>query len=283
MWKSTSVLSGRQFFTKSFLGDGAAVLARSSGENENHHAIEQASRRWRGGRRDDSARTCRKILISAQVAQALAKADEATDPAQPLSKEDFVDDLALTSMARLWDVGKSEPIKVGKASPTEGTLPGAVYFIVKYGELGAAARANAEVGGDSASRAVAIGAVLGAAVLVGAVQRPVRRDALPRPLRGRGGALRLLPQGLLRAGGGVHGPCQDRAEGAAPRLVPLLADAAEALLGHKALSPPSRHKTHRYPPKRPRRRPRRPCPPTPTDHPSTRGRAPHLYARTCTP
>ena len=83
--------------------------------------------------------------------QALAKVDEATDPAQPLSKEDFVDDLALTSMARLWDVGKSEPIKVGKASPTEGTLPGAVYFIVKYDNLAAAARANAEVGGDSAS------------------------------------------------------------------------------------------------------------------------------------
>ena len=102
--------------------------------------------------------------------QALAKVDEATDPAQPLSKEDFVDDLALTSMARLWDVGKSEPIKVGKASPTEGTLPGAVYFIVKYdNNLVAAARANAEVGGDSASRAVAIGAVLGAAGGLGAI------------------------------------------------------------------------------------------------------------------
>ena len=30
-------------------------------------AIEQASRRWRGGRRDDAARTRRKILISTQV------------------------------------------------------------------------------------------------------------------------------------------------------------------------------------------------------------------------
>ena len=38
-------------------------------------------------------------FIQKKVAQALAKADEATDPAQPLSKEDFVDDLALTSMA----------------------------------------------------------------------------------------------------------------------------------------------------------------------------------------
>ena len=109
-------------------------------------------------------------FIQKKVAQALAKVDEATDPAQPLSKEDFVDDLALTSMARLWDVGKSEPIKVGKASPTEGTLPGAVYFIVKYeNNLVAAARANAEVGGDSASRAVAIGAVLGAAGGLGAI------------------------------------------------------------------------------------------------------------------
>ena len=108
-------------------------------------------------------------FVQKKVAQALAKVDEATDPAQPLSKEDFVDDLALTSMARLWDVGKSEPIKVGKASPTEGTLPGAVYFIVKYDNLADAARANAEVGGDSASRAVAIGAVLGAAGGLGAV------------------------------------------------------------------------------------------------------------------
>ena len=36
--------------------------------NRHRHAIEQASRRWRGGRRDDSARTRRKILISTQVA-----------------------------------------------------------------------------------------------------------------------------------------------------------------------------------------------------------------------
>ena len=35
--------------------------------NEQHHAIEQASRRWLGGRRDDSARTRRNILISTQV------------------------------------------------------------------------------------------------------------------------------------------------------------------------------------------------------------------------
>merc|ERR1719444_389151 len=101
-------------------------------------------------------------FIREKVAQALAKVAEATDPSSSLSREAFADDLALTSMARLWDVGKSEPIKVGKASPTEGVLPGSIYFIVKYDDLYEAARANAMVGGDSASRAVAIGMVLGA-------------------------------------------------------------------------------------------------------------------------
>merc|ERR1712117_750238 len=87
----------------------------------------------------------------------------ATDPKQPLSKEEFVDDLALTSMAKLWDVGKTEPIKVGKASPTEGTLPGSIYFIAKYeNDLLGDLSANAMVGGDNASRAIAIGMVLGA-------------------------------------------------------------------------------------------------------------------------
>merc|ERR1711871_1626709 len=102
-------------------------------------------------------------FIKDKVKQALDKVAEATDPTTDLYKERFVDDKALTSMARLWDVGKSEPIKVGKASPTEGTLPGAIYFIVKYNDLAKAARANSEVGGDNASRAVAIGMVLGAA------------------------------------------------------------------------------------------------------------------------
>ena len=34
--------------------------------NWHRHAIEQVSRRWRGGRRDDSARRRREILISPQ-------------------------------------------------------------------------------------------------------------------------------------------------------------------------------------------------------------------------
>merc|ERR1719387_1957860 len=98
-----------------------------------------------------------------KIQQGLDKVKEATDPKKNLSKEEFVDDLALTSMARLWDVGKSEPIKVGKASPTEGTLPGSIYFIVKYmDDYDAAVKANAMVGGDNASRSIAIGMVLGA-------------------------------------------------------------------------------------------------------------------------
>ena len=39
---------------------------RGAVRNRHRHAIEQASRRWRGGRRGDSARTRRKILISTQ-------------------------------------------------------------------------------------------------------------------------------------------------------------------------------------------------------------------------
>jgi len=101
-----------------------------------------------------------------KVAQSIAKVQEATDENSALSQEKFADDLAITSMARLWDVGRSEPIKVGKASPTEGTLPGAVYFILKYENkedgLKKALQANTMVGGDNASRAIAIGMVLGA-------------------------------------------------------------------------------------------------------------------------
>lgn len=101
--------------------------------------------------------------IQQKLNQAVDKVDEAINLDKPLSKEEFVDDLALTSMARLWDIGKSEPIKVGKASPTEGTMPGSIYFILKYEDnFLSAVSANAMVGGDNASRAIAVGMVLGA-------------------------------------------------------------------------------------------------------------------------
>jgi len=110
-----------------------------------------------------------------KVEQGVNKFNEATDPAKPLSKEEFVDDLAATSMARLWDVGKSEPIKVGKASPTEGTLPTSVYLILKYqDDFAAGVKANAMVGGDNASRSIAVGVVLGAYLGI---------DAIPEELK----------------------------------------------------------------------------------------------------
>merc|ERR1719316_1747206 len=98
-----------------------------------------------------------------KASQGIKKFEEATDPTKPLSKEEFVDDLASTSMARLWDVGKSEPIKVGKASPTEGTLPTSVYLILKYqDDFDAGVKANAMIGGDNAARSIPVGMVLGA-------------------------------------------------------------------------------------------------------------------------
>ena len=120
-------------------------------------------------------------FIEGKVAQAIAKYQEASDTNSQLSQEQFCDDLALTSMAKLWDVGRSEPIKVGKASPTQGTLPGSVYFILKYMNeedgLNAALAANAMVGGDNASRAIAIGMVLGAYFGVNAIN-PLWRETL---------------------------------------------------------------------------------------------------------
>ncbi len=113
-------------------------------------------------------------FIEAKVAQAIAKHKEATDENSELFKEQFCDDLALTFMAKLWDVGRSEPIKVGKASPTQGTLPGSVCFILKYADkpdgLNEAIAANTMVGGDNASRGIAIGMVLGAYFGVDAIK-----------------------------------------------------------------------------------------------------------------
>jgi len=137
-------------------------------------------------------------FVKAKVAQALAKVDEAMDPTSALSREAFVDDLAITSMARLWDVGKTEPIKVGKASPTEGTLPAAIYFICKYRDLAAASQANAEVGGDNASRAAAIGMVLGAAQGLEGIPPHLGRGALVEWDR----AMALLEKMPLLQGGG---------------------------------------------------------------------------------
>ena len=112
-----------------------------------------------------SAAAQRDSFIDARRREALAKVEEAADEGSALAKQGrFIDDTAITSLARLWDVGKEEPIKVGKASPTEGALPAALYFAVRYEhDLEAALIANANVGGDSAARGIVIGMLLGAA------------------------------------------------------------------------------------------------------------------------
>jgi len=101
--------------------------------------------------------------IQKWLRDAVAKVNEATDPNSALFKEDLADDIAITSMARLWDIGKTEPIKIGKASPTEGALPASLYFALKYeGNVEEALIANAGCGGDSAARGMVIGMLLGA-------------------------------------------------------------------------------------------------------------------------
>ena len=52
---------------------------RRAARNRHRHAIEQTSRRWRGGRRDDSARTRRKILISTQTGTMRTKSSSMND------------------------------------------------------------------------------------------------------------------------------------------------------------------------------------------------------------
>ena len=102
-------------------------------------------------------------LIQKWLRDAIAKVHEATSPSSALRQEEFVDDIAITSMARLWDVGKTEPIKIGKASPTEGALPASLYFALKYrDDVEEALIANAGCGGDSAARGMVIGMLLGA-------------------------------------------------------------------------------------------------------------------------
>ena len=143
--KSEEALSGGEFF--------ARVTHRVINGEHPRDAIENVAVTMSG-------------FIQGKVAQAIAKVKEVEDENSALSKEKFADDLAITSMARLWDIGRSEPIRVGKASPTEGTLPASVYLILKYVDdenaLNKAIQANAMVGGDNASRSIAIGMVLGA-------------------------------------------------------------------------------------------------------------------------
>jgi len=148
-----------------------------------------------------AAAATRDAFILARLAEATAKVAEAADAGTPLARQGrFTDDAAITSLARLWDVGRGEPIKVGKASPTEGALPAALYFALRYEHsLEAALVANADCGGDSGARAVVIGLLLGAAHGEGAV--PARWAAGLR----EGDKVRRLLGELEALGGGGGG------------------------------------------------------------------------------
>jgi len=112
---------------------------------------------------DSAAKTTNDDFITSKLQSAKEKVKEALDTTSDLSKEEFMDDVAITSMSRLWEIGKSEPIKIGKASPTEGALPASLYIALKYkDDLPRALQVNANIGGDSAARGIVIGMLLGA-------------------------------------------------------------------------------------------------------------------------
>jgi len=157
---NVDALSGGEFFTR---------LAHKIVNTEKINSVEELYNLMKNTVSDMEGE--RKKFCEKQLQKGYSKYKEVTNPNMPLSKEEFVDDLAATSMARLWDVGKTEPIKVGKASPTEGTMPTSIYLILKYFSLypdapgkafAEGVRANAMIGGDNASRSVAVGMTLGA-------------------------------------------------------------------------------------------------------------------------
>ena len=79
VWKSTSASGAPDNSSLShFSAMTRPSWLRRAARNRHRHAIEQASRRWRGGRRDDSARTRRKLLISTQVEPDVRKRGVAT-------------------------------------------------------------------------------------------------------------------------------------------------------------------------------------------------------------
>ncbi|CAD7948884.1 unnamed protein product [Amoebophrya sp. A25] len=150
--RNGEALAGTEFFTRAahkivFRGLKPAAAIRATCDQMGAHGA--------------TSRTGR--FVREQCDKGFKKFEEVSKAGSALAAEEFSDDLAMTSMARLWEVGKTEPIKVGKASPTEGVMPSCIYMILRYeNDPIAAYQANAMVGGDNASRAVAIGMVLGA-------------------------------------------------------------------------------------------------------------------------
>ena len=78
VWKSTSVSGAPDNSSRSHFSaiTRPSWLGRAV-RNDHRHAIEQASRRWRGRRREDSGRSRREILIYAQQRTFCAAAPDA--------------------------------------------------------------------------------------------------------------------------------------------------------------------------------------------------------------
>jgi ADP-ribosylglycohydrolase len=81
--------------------DGAAFFARVA------HRVVHDGRSPREAIDEVAALPTTSVFVRSKVAIAIKKVEEARDPSSALSKEKYRDDLALTSMARLWDVGRT--------------------------------------------------------------------------------------------------------------------------------------------------------------------------------
>jgi ADP-ribosylglycohydrolase len=93
-----------------------------------------------------------RFYAAAEVAQDAGRTDAVT----------VADERAVVSLGQTWKPAL-QPWTVGKASPTVGALTAVMYLALRYdGSLADALISNALLGGDSASRAVALGAILGA-------------------------------------------------------------------------------------------------------------------------
>ena len=120
--KSTSVLGAPDNSSLHFSAMTRPTWLSRAARNRHRHAIEQASRRWRGGRRDDSARTRRKIRFPHRPSLALwglgALAGASGDPLR-------VELLACTAAGGLWVVGFPAFLRRLEAAPRERWRPGA--------------------------------------------------------------------------------------------------------------------------------------------------------------
>ena len=155
MGKSTSVSGAPD---NSFVGTTRSSWLRRAVRNRHCHAIEQASRRWRGGRRDDSARKRRKILISTQAERVAKRAAEA---AAETARERAAADATLAAArlareeARVEAQRAAAEVAEQRGAELENELASARSLLRRLrGVLGAATRSRAAA---AVARARAVG------------------------------------------------------------------------------------------------------------------------------